>query len=838
MKSKLHYAHCLILLLGLLVFESATSTTVTASSPAMAPLSSAPAPMPTPELPLNQMRVGQCDVQNLDGLIRDESKRGLVMDARPFAVNQATGKLSFGGSTGRVTVLNMNPFAYSYTITVAQKEMVSTAINDFLKPLLPPTLGSAFLSLQSGTDTITGLKDSRTREKLTQIGKRLDDMKDGQCKISADPAGNKPAACIAVGAMYEIYNSLKDMGLLKGTGEEYLEITSSKIKKHGNLVAAKGEFVTYATSVATLRDQDADAHTACTNATTLNGTLESYAFADYFQRLKKAQEAIGQVTSTVSDLEGLVAAFKADKELADATPIRCKGYKCVDQFDEYATAARGVLTSYQAELDALRERAERMQKMRELTEKMKSKEGLFARTFTIIKKYEVSQATVSLNRVEISEQSAQSGKTQSGKEAQSGNSNSETNRTPPEPVVQGGVSSEGAGANTSNINNLASSGNQAGTPPITDKLLPAKASEEQNAATPATAGPHSEVVQIGRPRFVLSGGVVYSPLPRRTFQTVKGFARDAQGNPTGNGDANVVGFGENSSRRILPMVLLNSRLLSFESTSLFFSFGVSAKHDDNLDIEYLFGPSVSLLNDRALFTFGVYGGKTQNLVSDLKIGDELPDDIGNAKLFRKKYTWKPGFSFSYSFSRPPKAGTAGAGTGTTASSADNLRNEFQIGSIPFNLAVGLAYTSLEQRGYDPIVGYARDRQGNLTGGQVLTRIVGLSSSSNYRLTPLALLHSRLTNFGGRDFYFSTGITGKKTDNTFDIEYLLGGSVNLYGRKVFLTFGTFAGKQQLLGGDLFEGAKLSANQPVATQDRYVWKPAFAISYDITRIIPGK
>jgi hypothetical protein len=283
------------------------------------------------------------------------------------------------------------------------------------------------------------------------------------------------------------------------------------------------------------------------------------------------------------------------------------------------------------------------------------------------------------------------------------------------------------------------------------------------------------------------------------------------------------------------MVLLNTRLFSSDPASLYWSLGVTAKNDDNVDIEYLFGPSVGVLNDRALFTFGVYGGKTQNLVPDLNLGDELPDTLGNAKLFRKSYTWKPGFSFSYTFSDTQKKNAASEGGSSSASSAAESRNEIRIGNIPFNLAVGLAYTSLEDRTYDAVAGFARDRQGNLANGRTLTRIVGLTSSSSYRMTPVALLHSRLTKFGGHDFYLSTGVTGKKTDNSFDIEYLLGGSVNLYQRKVFFTFGAFAGKQQILGGDFFEGAKLDKDQAVTTQKRYVWKPALSISYDISKII---
>ena len=345
----------------------------------------------------------------------------------------------------------------------------------------------------------------------------------------------------------------------------------------------------------------------------------------------------------------------------------------------------------------------------------------------------------------------------------------------------------------------------------------------------------NESIQIGRPRFLLSGGLVFSPLRRQTFEPVTGFTRDADGNPTGDGDKSVVGFGENSPRRLLPMVILNTRLSSFNPTSLYFSLGVTAKHDDNVDVEYLLGPSISLLNDRALFTFGGYVGKVQNLVPDVKVGDEIPESAGDAKLFTKRNTWKPGFSFTYVFSQNERSGESfTSGGGDNGGKAD-LKNEIRIGGVPFNLAMGLAYTSLEERTYDEIVGFARDRNGNLTNGEKLTRIVGLTSSSGYRLAPLVLLHTRLLNFGNRSFYFSTGVTGKKTDDKVQVEYLLGGTVNAYRRKIFLTFGAFAGKQNVLGGDFFLGAKLDKDQSVPTTSRYVWKPGFAISYDISRIL---
>ena len=56
--------------------------------------------------------------------------------------------------------------------------------------------------------------------------------------------------------------------------------------------------------------------------------------------------------------------------------------------------------------------------------------------------------------------------------------------------------------------------------------------------------------------------------------------------------------------------------------------------------------------------------------------------------------------------------------------------------------------------------------------------------------------------------------------------MLEGTVNAYRRKIFVTFGAFAGKQTVLGGNFFLGAKLDKDQSVPTTTRYVWKPGFA------------
>ncbi len=822
MKNKLQLLPGFILLLSLITFKGMFSSTVAART--ITPLST-----PTPEPSLNQMAVGKCKVENLDlnsaALATREGKQGLVMDARPFALNQTSGKLSFDGGAARVTILHMNPFIYKYTITVTQKEIVTTAVNDFIKLLFPTALNKA-TGFESGSVTFN-LARAAPKSKLSLIEDRLSGF-------SCTPS----IACDALNEINDIFNRLKknDLKQERVVNLKLIEDTAKGDDSTSHVLAV------YKKALAELRDADADAQTICERATALNVKLYESKLRNHAEYLKEAQKQLTAITILATELDSLVKAFNEDKDLTAIPPVRCKGYKCVDQFKAYAQAALEVLGDYQSELEGLSSGVEEMQQMYDFTEQMKEKEGLFARTFPINKKFEVSDATISLKRENLVKDAAGGeGKGTSG--AQSGSVAANTSQTPPSPLLTGGLPGAGIAPAATSGNSLTARPSQNALPSGTATPTPTptptpRGSAQTNTNNLAPSGQNNEVVEIGRPRFTLSGGFVSSPLPRRTFLNVKGFARDAQGNPIGDGSDKVVGLGENSPRRLLPMALLNSRLLSYKPVSLFFSVGLTAKRDDNIDVEYLLGPSVSFLNDRVLFTVGAYGGKSQVLARDLTPGDKLPDSVGDAKLFQKKYIWKPGFALSFKLSRPATAGAQqNTSNGSSSSvSTNDLNNEIRLGSIRFNLAVGLAFSSLEDRTYGEIAGFARDRQGNLTNGRTITRTVERLTSSDYRITPLALLHSRLSSFGSHDIYLSTGVTGKKTDKDFDIEYLLGSSVNIYRRKVFLTFGMLAGKQQLLGGDLFEGAPLGSMQSVTVQNRYVWKPAISLSYDVSKIVP--
>jgi hypothetical protein len=149
------------------------------------------------------------------------------------------------------------------------------------------------------------------------------------------------------------------------------------------------------------------------------------------------------------------------------------------------------------------------------------------------------------------------------------------------------------------------------------------------------------------------------------------------------------------------------------------------------------------------------------------------------------------------------------------------------------ISAGMAFSSLDRREFQPVLGYPRNEQGeiidpatgNPTTERKLTKVVGLSEQSSRRFAPLAMLHYRLPF--SRNIFASVGFTGKRDDYGVDLEYLIGPSV-LY-RNMFFTFGGYAGKQQKLAGNLFEGAKIEGEIPVRKD--YKWGLGFSFTYKI-------
>jgi hypothetical protein len=176
--------------------------------------------------------------------------------------------------------------------------------------------------------------------------------------------------------------------------------------------------------------------------------------------------------------------------------------------------------------------------------------------------------------------------------------------------------------------------------------------------TPA-AGPYTTEVRFGgAPFFSISGGMGFSSLRKIEYQRVQGFQLDSQGNQVlVNGQptlTTVIGQKEGSTTRISPMVMLNGRLFTPRSpkwlNGVHASLGVTGKNDNKgTDVEFLLGPSFSLLENNLFFTVGGYAGKQQRLEGDFFRGMEAPASLGELPI-RKDYRW--GFSFAISYRIP------------------------------------------------------------------------------------------------------------------------------------------------------------------------------------------
>ncbi|MDX6268859.1 MAG: hypothetical protein QOD28_82 [Acidobacteriota bacterium] len=183
------------------------------------------------------------------------------------------------------------------------------------------------------------------------------------------------------------------------------------------------------------------------------------------------------------------------------------------------------------------------------------------------------------------------------------------------------------------------------------------------------------------------------------------------------------------------------------------------------------------------------------------------------------------------------SGGGGNGGGTTVAANQTVAPS-TIGARRFELSGGITYAWLPRYEFKPVLGYARNAQGEIvdaegkpTGERKLSSIVGRTQSSGRRFAPLAMLHTRLTDNPRYNLFFSTSVTAKHDQAGTDIEYMIGPSFNFLNNNMFFTFGGYAGRQQRLAGDLFEGAALGSVTDVPVRKDYVWKPAFSFTYRI-------
>jgi hypothetical protein len=162
----------------------------------------------------------------------------------------------------------------------------------------------------------------------------------------------------------------------------------------------------------------------------------------------------------------------------------------------------------------------------------------------------------------------------------------------------------------------------------------------------------------------------------------------------------------------------------------------------------------------------------------------------------------------------------------------------KFGHAPFfSISGGVAFSPLRKLEYDRIQGFERDQQGNLVlvnGKPNLTTVVGLKEGSRSRITPLVLLNGRIHDKVGPidGIHLTLGITAKNDNKGTDVEYLLGPSFSFLEDNLFLTVGGYAGRQQKLGGGLYEGfAVPSTVSELPIEKNYHWDFGFALSYRI-------
>lgn len=100
------------------------------------------------------------------------------------------------------------------------------------------------------------------------------------------------------------------------------------------------------------------------------------------------------------------------------------------------------------------------------------------------------------------------------------------------------------------------------------------------------------------------------------------------------------------------MLMLHGRIYSKPGwdyvSGIHLSLGLTAKPDnEGTDAEFLFGPSVSFIEERLFLTVGGYAGRKQELEGNLVPGQVIPKEFGDELPVSKHYVWKPGFAVTY-----------------------------------------------------------------------------------------------------------------------------------------------------------------------------------------------
>lgn len=152
----------------------------------------------------------------------------------------------------------------------------------------------------------------------------------------------------------------------------------------------------------------------------------------------------------------------------------------------------------------------------------------------------------------------------------------------------------------------------------------------------------------------------------------------------------------------------------------------------------------------------------------------------------------------------------------------------------FSLGLGAAFSSLHTREYSSVQGLPLDGNGNPVAGGAVTRVIGLTDSSDQRITPMIVLNTRISDgfcfFSG--LHFALGVSGKVDNKGTDVEYLTGLSFGLAEDQAFITLGFYNGRVQRLQPGFHVGSELpkDVTDPPVSKDRS-WRPMIAVSFKV-------
>jgi hypothetical protein len=529
------------------------------------------------------------------------------------------------------------------------------------------------------------------------------------------------------------------------------------------------------------------------------------------------------MVSKAKALKKAVDLYKAQEALKNTKWIGSTGFDYIEDLDLFAQELSGTInTKYDSKAKGVFAQVVEFDKMKESIKNLNGKENtLLQQEFPIGGKYDFSKITVTVQPVgekavqdPVKREAGRNGDASVGNDNGSNQNGSLTS-----------APSEGTGARLGESSPSGGNG------------FAEAATANQTASNFTPASKTTDAVTTGKPRFELGIGLAYSQVEKRQFQIVSGFARDRSGNLT-NGETftKVVGFSERAENRLMPVAMLHTRLTEYPKHNLYFSLGITGSRDElGTNIEYLVGPSVNL-SDNLFVTAGAFLGRQQSLASDdAFVGAAVPSGFEGIPV-RSRYRLKPGLSFSY---RLPVSGSGkkkAAASESAAAGFDASTDVLFAGQPRFAISAGMAYSALRKQSFQPIIGFARNREGTLTAGETLTKVVGFTEDASGRLLPMALLNMRIRSNRDFGFHFSLGITAKRTDAKTDVEYLVGPSLSFMKNQILFTAGAYAGKQEKIAGDLFINSVLASGTSITTQREYHFKPGFAFSYRLPVKLP--